>query len=56
MTYEIEEWNKYYAVLFDGELRAEGSLSEMQEVMYRALDDDCAQLFEVKTMAEELFL
>jgi hypothetical protein len=56
MTIEKEEWNEYYAVLFDGQFHAEGSFAEMEEVMLRALDDDCAQVFKVKIIAEEIFL
>jgi len=51
-----DEWDKYYAVTFDGEVVCEGSFSECEETVLRALDDDCAQMFEVTTTAKEIIL
>jgi hypothetical protein len=51
-----EQWDKYYAVTYDGEIFCEGGFTECQEAMLRALDDDCAQMFEVTIEAKEIFL
>lgn len=51
-----EQWDKYYAVTYDGELVCEGDFDECKFMVLRALDDDCAQMFEVNIEAKEIML
>ena len=51
-----EQWDKYYAVTFDGEVVCEGDYGECADKVYHAFDDDCAQMFEVTTTAKEIIL
>jgi len=51
-----EQWDRYYAVTYDGELVCEGGFDECKFMVLRALDDDCAQMFEVKIEAKEIML
>ena len=51
-----EQWDKYYAVTYDGEIVCEGGFDECKFMVLRALDDDCAQMFEVTVEAKEIML
>ena len=49
----LERW---FEVHYDGDVIIAGDFDECKEAMLRALDDDCAQMFEVKTTIEEIIL
>lgn len=53
----MEILEKWFEVHYDGEPHIEsGDFDECKEAMLRALDDDCAQMFEVKITMEEIIL
>ena len=50
MATEVRE--KYYEIYLDGTLYHEGSFESCKEYALHALDDDCAEVYEV-TVTEE---
>tara|TARA_R110002126_G_scaffold5363_1_gene28312 strand:- start:376 stop:528 length:153 start_codon:yes stop_codon:yes gene_type:complete len=43
----MEVRETYYEVYFDGQLEHQGNLEECTELALHALDDDCAEVYQI---------